>query len=53
MKLGKQILTSGLVALALAAQAAAAAQLADKKALTLEVIKQIVAAAEKEAANNK
>jgi glc operon protein GlcG len=33
--------------------AANAAQLADKKALTLEVAKQIAAAAEKEAANNK
>ena len=53
MKLGKQALMGGLVALALVAQCASAAQLADKKALTLEVIKQIVAAAEKEAANNK
>jgi glc operon protein GlcG len=41
-----------LIALALGA-AAATAQLADKKALTLEAAKQIAAAAEKEAASNK
>ena len=44
---------SSLIVLALAAQAGFAAQLAEKKSLTLEVIKQIVAAAEKEAAANK
>jgi glc operon protein GlcG len=53
MKVRLRGLTCGLVALALAAQSASAAQLADKKALTLDVIKQIVGAAEKEAANNK
>ena len=52
MKLGLQILAGSLVTLALAAQSASAAQLADKKTLTLETIKQIVTAAEKEAADN-
>ena len=41
------------MALALAAATASGAQLADKKALTLEVAKQMAAAAEREAANNK
>jgi len=46
--------TSHCVSLALALVAATgSAQLADKKALTLEVAKQIVSAAEKEAINNK
>jgi glc operon protein GlcG len=47
-----KILSAALV-LSLAASAATAADLAMKKSLTLEVAKQIAAAAEQEAANNK
>jgi glc operon protein GlcG len=47
-----KILSAALV-LVLGAGVAAAADLATKKALTLEVAKQIAAAAEQEAANNK
>ena len=44
---------SAVFALSLAAGVASAADLAQKKSLTLEVAKQIAAAAEQEAANNK
>jgi uncharacterized protein GlcG (DUF336 family) len=53
MKIWLKAALSGLMALSLAATVVSGAQLADKKALTLEVAKQMAAAAEKEAANNK
>ena len=53
MRVLPQTVLRGLIALALAAGTGPAAELASKKALTLEVAKQIAAAAEKEAAGNK
>jgi glc operon protein GlcG len=53
MRIWSRATASSVIALALGAAIASGAQLADKKALTLEVAKQMAAAAEKEAVNNK
>ena len=53
MKIQWRAALSAGLALSLAAGVAAAAQLADKKALTLELAKQMALAAEKEASGNK
>ena len=53
MKTWSRTAANSVIALALAAAAASGAQLADKKTVTLEVAKQMAAAAEKEASSNK